>query len=155
MRQISEKQSAELKAVTRRGLDLAGGGGIACHSTRVNEGQLSKYASNGADNAMAFVPVDVAIELDMLAGSPVIVAHMAALLGFKLVPVRGADAGDGDALSHADALDVANETSDVVRVVTQVLASGHVDAAARQKITREADEAIRALKSLVSKVGAA
>lgn len=158
MRQVSEKQCCALKAVTRRGLDLAGGGGIACHSTRVNEAQLSKYASNSEDNAKAFVPIDIAVELDMLAGSPVITSHMADLLGYRLVPVAPAGDGAGDTASDmltlGDALDIANEASDVVRRITEALADGQVCAADRRGIAGEIDEAIRALKQALKKVAA-
>lgn len=154
MRQISEKQSAALKAVSGRSLGLAGGGAIACHSTRIGEGQLSKCASMNPDNEKAFLPIDVAVELDMLAGSPIITSLMAELQGYRLVPA-GSVESEPDVLDLGDALNVANESNDVVRAITEALAGGKVCAADRQSVNREIEEAIRALRTVQSKIGGA
>ena len=154
MREISEKQAAMLKGATARALKLAGGGGIVQHSTRVNEATLSKYASTAPDNDKAFVPLDVAVEIDMLAQSPVIVSAMAEMLGYRLAP---SDAGAEDArpLTIHDALVIANEAADVVKAITEALAGdGEIDAAEDRLITREVDELVRVLKKTLRNVSA-
>lgn len=154
MRTISDKQGLTLKAATRRALDMAGGGDAFQHVTRVKAGNLSKYGSNGEDNLDKFMPIDVAVEADLEANSPIIVSAMAEMLGYKLVPIAGGTESVADALAIADVLKIANEMGDVVRATTEALADGHVDGAERKEITRQIDEAMQALKALMKKVGA-
>ncbi len=52
--------------------------------TRVKRAAIAQYCD---DNHPWFVPVDVAIDLDMAAGKPILAAEMAALSGYALVPL--------------------------------------------------------------------
>jgi len=142
-----------LKAATRRAIEIAGGARSFAAVTRIKEGNLSKYGSPNEEHAETFMPIDVAVEADMEAGSPIILSAMAEMLGYKLVPMAAA-ADDPDVITQADALTVANEMSDVIRVITTALADGRACAADRKDITREADEAVKALKLILKKVGA-
>ena len=85
MRVISDRQSMQLKAATRRAIDMAGGSDTFEHVTRVRQGQLSKYGLAGEDHAACFAPIDVALEADIEAGSPIITEMMAKLQGYRLV----------------------------------------------------------------------
>jgi hypothetical protein len=152
VREISEKQCAVLKAAPARAMKLAGGAAVVQHSTRVNEATLSKYASTSPDNDKNFVPVDVAVEIDMLAQSPIIVGAMAEMLGYRLVPNEDA-AAEARPLTVHDALVIANEAADVVKAITEALANdGEIDAAEDRIITREVDELVRVLKNTLRNV---
>ena len=154
MRTISDKQALTLKAATRRTVDMAGGGDAFQHVTRVKAGNLSKYGSNGEENLDKFMPIDVAVEADLEANSPIIVSVMAEMLGYKLVPLAGGGEAADCGLALADVLKIANEMGDVIRATTAALADGNVDAAERKEITREIDQAMQALKAVMRKVGA-
>lgn len=152
MREISEKQAAMLKGCTARALKLAGGAAIVQHSTRVNEATLSKCASASPDNERNFVGIDVAVEIDLLAGSPVILSAMAEMAGYRLV-TSDEVVGDGRPLTIHDALVIANEAADVVKAITEALAGdGTIDAAEDRIITREVDELVRVLKKTLRNV---
>lgn len=154
MREISEKQAAALKGCTARAIKLAGGAAVVQHSTRVNEATLSKYASASPDNEKAFVPVDVAVEIDMLAQSPVILTAMAELAGYRLVANEEAEV-EARPLTIHDALVIANEAADVVKAITEALANdGDIDAAEDRVITREVDELVRVLRKTLRNVSA-
>lgn len=154
MREISEKQAAALKGVTARGLKLADGASAVQHSTRVNEATLSKYASRAPENAKNFVPVDIAVEIDMLAQSPVIVGAMAEMLGYSLVPSEASQEAARPLTMH-DALVIANEAADVVKAITEALADdGEIDGEENRIITREVDELLRVLKRTLINVSA-
>lgn len=154
MRTISDKQALTLKAATRRAIDMAGGGEAFSHATRIKAGNLSKYGSPNEDNAETFMPIDVAVECDIEAGSPTILSTMAEMLGYQLVPIAGARGDHGEQINIVDALNIANEAADVVRAITDGLADGHICAADRKEITREIDEALRAMKQALRKMEA-
>lgn len=58
-----------IKAATRRAVQMAGGPNAVSEHTRVAAGRISDYC-NPAHSS--FVPLDVAADIDALAGSPVI-----------------------------------------------------------------------------------
>jgi hypothetical protein len=154
LRTISDKQGLTLKAATRRSVGMAGGGEAFSTVTRIKAGNLSKYGSPNEDHAETFMPIDVAVECDIEAGSPIILSAMAEMQGYKLVPVDGVELPASSPLSAVDALAIANEAGDVVRAITQAIADGRVCGADEKEITREIDEAMRAMKAALDKVRA-
>ncbi len=149
MRTISEPERRTLKAATDGGCVLAGGISRILDFTRVSTSQLSKYASFGNENADTFAPIDVAIEIDRAAKSPVIVKEMAGLLGYDLTPkpqVAGSDTHQP--ITQADGYRVMKETMDVVQTLNGALADGRIDAADFKKLDKELLEAIRELETV-------
>ncbi|OJX99511.1 MAG: hypothetical protein BGP07_03190 [Rhizobiales bacterium 63-22] len=154
MRTISEPERRTLKAATSGAYQLAGGISRILDFTRVTTAPLSKYASFGDEHAESFVPVDVAIEIDRAAKSPVIVKEMAALLGYELVPVGGgATAAERPALTEIDAHIVLSEALDVSRAILDALEDGRIDAHERKHIGKEARESMRALQGILDRIG--
>ncbi len=157
MRTISGKQGLTLKAATRRSVDMAGGGDALQHVTRVRASYLSKCGSAGEDNADKYLPIDVATEADMEAGSPIILTAMADILGYRVIPIV-----EGSALqiaaatpTHKDLTDLNRELTDVVRTLGDALDDEHLDGREKKEITREIDEAIKALQALQQRIGGA
>lgn len=149
MRTISEPERRTLKAATDGAYVLSGGISRILDFTRVSTSQLSKYASFGDDNADSFVPIDVAIEIDRAAKSPVIVKEMAALLGYSLIPLRtDSEKSEYQAVTEADGYRALKETMDVVQAVIDARADGWIDAADRKNVLKEIREAIRELEGL-------
>ncbi|MDK4713013.1 phage regulatory CII family protein [Rhizobium sp. CNPSo 4039] len=152
MRSISDRQALTLKASTRRAIDMAGGGESFQHMTRVNGGQLSKYGSQSEEKS--FMPIDVAVEADLEANSPIIVGAMAEMLGYKLVPNGGAITNISlKPVTVKDALRIANEAADVVKAITEALSNDdQIDGAEERVITREIDEAISAFQDVLGRL---
>lgn len=154
MRTISDKQGKTLKAATRRSLDQAGGGDAFQHVTRVRANALSSYASANEDKADKFMPVDVAIECDLEANSPIIVAAMAAMLGYKLVPCDAVFAtSDRESVTARDALRIAREAADVVRAIDEATQDNCIDARERRDINGEIDDLVKVLQCVQRRIG--
>lgn len=91
IRKTSDAVRAYLKTVSRRVIERCGGVSSAESITRVNNSHLSKYQSNSEDNISTFMPIDVALDLDLDCGEPVITRAMAEAQGFRLVVNDAAD----------------------------------------------------------------
>ena len=126
---------------------MSGGISRIIDFTRVSTSQLSKYASFGEENADTFAPIDVAIEIDRAAKSPVIVKEMAGLLGYDLTPrlQLSSEVSHGP-VTLADGYRVLKETMDVVQALNDALSDGRIDAADAKKLEKELLEAIRELE---------
>jgi hypothetical protein len=149
LRTISDPERRTLKAATDGAYVLSGGISRILDFTRVSTSQLSKYASFGEDNVESFAPIDVVIDIDRAAKSPVIVKEMAALLGFGLIPLRvGEHAGEQQSVTEADGYRVLKETMDVVQAINDGLSDNKIDASDRKRIGKELLEAIRELEAL-------
>lgn len=135
-----------LKASVRRSCKLGGGAASVQHSTRVGEVDLSRYGSK--DHADRHCPIDVALELDREAGSPVIVSSMAALLGYRLV---AADAEGSEPLSMRDVAQVSTEAAQLIGAIAEAGSDGKFDAVEVGNIDKEAEEAVAAIRRVQAK----
>ncbi|MFN3549250.1 MAG: phage regulatory CII family protein [Mesorhizobium sp.] len=140
-RPTSDHDRARLKGATKRAIERAGGGTAFAAQTRVEPPVLSKYAAPHEDH---FVPVDVACDADMAAGSPVILSAMAATQGFRLVPIDDV----APAFSPTMVGQLIRETGDVSAAILEAMADGRVTPAERRAIEIEIDEALVALFTL-------
>lgn len=153
MRSISDKQGLTLKAATRRSVDMAGGGGALQHVTRVKAGNLSKYGSANEENGDKFMPIDVACEADLEAGSPIILTAMAEILGYQVIPCGEVRIVEVKPLSVKDALKIANEAADVVKAITAALENDdRIDSTEERDITREIDETMASLMDVMRRL---
>lgn len=147
-RLATDAERRHLKAMTLQAVHSVGGGDAFEPATRVKQGALSKYGSNSFPEH--FIPLDVALELDRLSGSPVLIGACARMLGYRLVPA-GSSADDD--LSLADAQSVAKETGDVVNLLLTLLTKGKpLDAADRRAVLKEVSEAKDSLYKLLAKL---
>ncbi|TAY95844.1 phage regulatory CII family protein [Rhizobium ruizarguesonis] len=151
MRHFSEKAYRSLKCVCSVAYDLAGGNTLFQHSTRVVVSQLSKYASLNEDDEKSYMPIDVAVDLDRAAGSPVITGTMAQLLGFRLEPLTAA-AAEADKLSERDAHKLLAEAMDVSQALLAAFGDGRIDALERKRLRVELREVIRAAEAILAKL---
>lgn len=135
MRVISERDLKKLKAATRFSVDGAGGSEEFQKATRVRQGQLSKYGLAGDEHMETFMPIDVAVEADLEAGSPIITEMMAKLQGYRLVrdEAEAPEAG----LTHRDISALNAEVGDVSRLAIEALDDGKVDAREKRDLMRE------------------
>jgi len=151
VRAISDDDRQKLKAATRRAVKSAGGGDSFAHVTRVSESQLSKYGLASDEHQDAFIPVDVALEADVEAGSPIIATALAAAQGFRLV--RNASPVDDHSLGFADISQISVAFSSFHTRMHEALADdGRVDEAERRRILKDFDKFMRTLFTTMGRV---
>ncbi|WP_457662851.1 phage regulatory CII family protein [Sinorhizobium medicae] len=140
-----------LKGATEASFKLGGGLTSFALLARVGVSTLSKYASVSPEFRENVVPVDIAVEADRRAGSPIIIGEAAKQLGFELVPIAGQSAAKP--VTEADAHRILKETMDVAQAIIAARADGKVDSLERKEISQEAREAIRALQTVLAGLG--
>lgn len=151
MRVISDRDLKKLKAATRFSVDGAGGSEEFQKATRVRQGQLSKYGLAGDEHMETFVPIDVAVEADLEAGSPIITEMMAKLQGYRLVrdEAEAPEAG----LTHRDISALNAEVGDVTRLAIEALDDGRVDAREKRDLMRELTDLKAQIAVIEGKLG--
>nr|WP_236775650.1 phage regulatory CII family protein [Agrobacterium tumefaciens] len=138
-----------MKGATDASYKLGGGVTDFPLLTRVNVSTLSKYASFNDENSEALIPIDVAVEADRRAKSPVIVGAMARKLGYRLV-VDDERQPEARPIDESDMMDLMSEFADVIKVVQEAKQTGTLGTAAvTKRITKEVHELIRELKELM------
>ena len=142
MRPSHEQQRNALKNAFKHLVRLAGGGTFA-DMTRVNGPALSKYGSISEPDHHA--PIDVVLDAELQAETPIITMLLADLQGFELVrraPVKAA---------RINVQDMHVVLSGAVRVADEIrkaLDDGRVDAGERLAIANEIKRTIRDLQHI-------
>lgn len=140
MRISSDFERNALKSAARSALSLIGPAKQLVAVSRISEGYLSKCLNRDLPD---FLPLDVALEADRLAGAPVIVSAMADLLGFRLVPV------DGEASSAFNAdkgLDIVSDAVATAQSMREAAADGLLDERERRDLSDKINAQIKTLQ---------
>ena len=145
---LTETERLGLKAVSAEAFTAAGGQeACASISTRIkSHNAFSEYGN--PEHPGRYVPVDVALEVDRYnlrrgVKAPLLVRHLAGLLGFDLVmkPTVAKLTSSMSTLTH-----VAKEGYEAVAALADYIDSGNKATATQQrKAIKEIDEAIEAL----------
>lgn len=146
MRISSDFERNALKSAARSALSLIGPAKQLVAVSRISEGHLSKCINRDLPD---FLPVDVALEADRLAGAPVIVSAMADLLGFRLVPLDGESASAFDA---AKGLDIVADAVAMAQTMREAAADGRIDELERREISDRINGQIKALQDTLRAV---
>ncbi|MGV1801544.1 phage regulatory CII family protein [Agrobacterium vitis] len=149
---ISERDIKHIKGATEASYELGGGVTNFADLIGVGVSTLSNYASLGPDNAKKVIRVDIAIEADRRAGTPVIITEAARQLGYDLVPtgtasvpVTDAVAAD-DGLSLVDLLSISIKAGQLANTAIAAKADGRVDALERDQIEQAFLDAMRTIE---------
>lgn len=143
-RQLPLAMYNQIKTATKLVLKDLGGADAAETCTRVGRSQLFDYGNIGMDK---FIPVDVALDLERVGGSPHITAALARMQGYMLVQIEvprergtlavliaeiGRDVGElfataagaltHDKLTEAERQDLLRELDNLHRVTGEVMA---------------------------------
>nr|WP_245224205.1 phage regulatory CII family protein [Rhizobium halophytocola] len=140
-----------MKASTEAAYTLGGGVTAFPLMTRVNVSTLSKYASFNDEYAEKLIPIDVAIEADRRAKSPVILSAMAQVLSYQLVPLASR-AQLAAELSESDALLIMDEATDLWRLARAAFADGRIDGFERRELLRKLRQLMRAVHFVIDKL---
>ncbi|MCC4299335.1 hypothetical protein [Aurantimonas coralicida] len=154
-RASSDHQRTALKTATFAAVK-AGGGSQAIGEaalTRVGQPMLSLYAATHEDSR--FAGIDVALDLDLIAGQPFHARALASLQGFDLTPRAGGVAAPGAMPSMADAIRLIREAHDVETAVLEGMEDGVLTPAERRRIKTEIAELRVVLAEIEAKVDAA
>lgn len=89
---VTEDERLRIKNRTKQLVKLAGGPEIFQHSAGVPKDMLSKYGSLSEPN---IINAAVIVALDRQLEAPLMVGELAAMLGYRLVPIEGDGGGDG------------------------------------------------------------
>lgn len=118
--------------------------------TRVDASALSKYAAPQEDGH--FMPIDVLLDLERDIGSPVILETLAALQGYRLVPMHEPQGGS---VTISDIADITREGGDVVQSLAEAMRDGKIDGAEKRSVRMEIAENIAVLHRLDRKIAGA
>ena len=155
VRSIAPKEVRTIKGATAAAYDLAGGVSVVCHLSRASVSQLSKYASFNEENAETLIPLDVAVEVDRAAGSPVILGAYAQVLGLALVPIASetdTTVGDDD-VTMRDGHMVSKHAVELAHEIFEAHEDGRVDPLERKRIKGKIYELKRCLNNVLRRIG--
>lgn len=152
LRGISAEEVRTIKKATEAAYRLAGGVSVVTTRTRASISQLSKYASTNAENAETLIPLDIAIEVDRAAGSPIILTAFGEILGFQLVMAAPADDSDG-AVTEADAHAIARKAMALCEEIFAAREDDFIDPLERRTIVDKCHRLKKALRGVISRLG--
>ena len=116
-----------IKNRTKQLIKLAGGPETFQHSAGVPKDMLSKYGSISEPN---LINAAVIVALDRQLEAPLMVGDLAAMLGYRLVPIDSGD-DDGD-VSISDLTALNRADGDVKTTISEALEDGVIDAQERR-----------------------
>lgn len=122
------EERLRIKARTEQLIRLAGGPGVFQHVAGVPTDMLSKYGSRSEPN---IINAAVIVALDRQLEAPLMVAELAAMLGYRLVPLNAGDGGEDVTLS--DVTDLQRADGDTAVTLMEALEDGVIDIAERRK----------------------
>src|SRR5689334_18590531 len=135
-----------LKSATRAAIRAAGPLTVVSRETRLDGGTLSRAGNIEQTN---FIPIDDALRLDAMTGDATITRTMAALLGFRLVPVEPKD--EGPSLIH-DAATMARESGELVSETLDVSSDGQITPTEARRGDEEAADVEHCVQSMRKKL---
>lgn len=151
-RKCTEENINALKTAFKLVLADVGGLVAASTCTRVEVSQLSAYGN--VANREKIVPVDVALDLEMIGGAPHVTAALAAAQGYELVPLDSRPTHELVSCMSEISLDSGRLLADAVQLMNQAHDRRSIEAVERvQRDLRElisaAREAQRALSAVM------
>ncbi len=151
-RPTTDEIRRHLKLATKSALYAAGGaaGIVAQKMTRVGEAALSFYASLSDDHCHRLVPLDVALDLDFVAGEPIHARALASAQGYRLVSVVEEKPNGRFALS--DLARISHDFSEVQACCFDALEDGAISEAERIAILDKISELERGMAQMRAKL---
>lgn len=135
MTEVHRAQVACLKTATQAAIRLVGGVEAAASCTRVGKTQISEYQNR---NSPHVVPTDVAVALDGYAQQPFILAAMATIEGYALLPIAFGEGCAATAMSE-----VAASASGTMTAAIRALVDGRIDRTEAADLSQRLGELIR------------
>lgn len=143
----SIEQRAQLRRILRALVSNAGGGKVLTSATRVNEAAISRYL---ADHQAEEMPVDVALDAMVLSGSPILVAWLAAQIGYEVIEA-GSRTGAG--INHGHAMDLVRKAGDAAGSIVDALADGKITPAEDRDMVQALNAGMKAFQDALRALG--
>jgi hypothetical protein len=122
MRISTDHERNALKTACRAAVHVCGPAKQITAMSRISESRISICINRETED---FLPLDVALEVDRLAGAPLIVEAMARMLGYRLVPEEQPEREKG--LTHRDLSSLSARFAEVQQTTHGALDDNHVD----------------------------
>lgn len=141
-----------LKLATRAALKIAGGAAALVESrmVRVGEASLSFYASSSDEHDTRSVPMDVALDLDFLAGEPLHARAIAHAQGYRLAPAYPRN--PGGMLCLSDVARISRDFAEVQSTCFDALDDCVITEAERVAIIGQLGELERSIEDVRAKL---
>lgn len=146
MRASHEHQQGRLKAATRAVVTQAGTAAQLAAGTRVSESQINKYVGPAYPD---FMPLDVVLDAELLAGAPIITQALASIQGYRLVPVDGAVAAP---IGVKDTVRLLEGLMHVVSAIHAAVADDTVDEGEKREIERKLSTHMMDVQDVLARV---
>lgn len=145
MRASKEDQLKALKVGSYRLVDACGDG-LVVPMTRVKASALSKYKA--VHDLEHFMPVDVVLDLELVAGYPILTEVMARLHGKRLVSAER-DPAESCVVAVRESLEaVEDDTARLRLTIREAVADGKLDQAEKIEIRRKLDQLRKTIDDL-------
>ena len=139
MRQHPEVAYRGVKAAVRIAVRNAGGIDAAASATRVNRSLVSQYQSNETER---YIPADVILDIEFVAGEPTITAALARAQGYELRTI-GHDAPMDVTVMMAR---IGREASRAFSTLAEAMGDGLLTAEERYRLAADLDALIGAVR---------
>lgn len=143
MRQFAPVEYAAVKTTTQMLVQSLGGVDAAAGVTRVGRSQLSDYGLLTSDK---FCPVDVLMDMEHVAATPVITSMLARIAGFSLVRILPARAKNELAALLAR---IGKDTGDLFATAAHALGHKTPTPVERRNLLRELEDLKRAAEEAI------
>lgn len=140
MRPTSQEERRDLKATVGRMLRQVGASNVAKES-RLGEAHLSRCTSPREKD---FMPIDVVVDIERMAGYPLITEFMAKLSGYELI----ASGAVADAPDMADVSRLADTKGKLLSMLISSFLDGKIDNHERRTLLPILDDAIAQMQDL-------
>jgi hypothetical protein len=149
VRASHEHHHARLKAASRNVVTHAGTAAQLSAVTRVSESQINKYVGQPYPD---FMPLDVVLDAELAAGAPIITQTLAAIQGYRLVPIDGPVNAP---ISARDAVSMVKGATDAAGVIFAATEDNFVDEGEKREIERKLISLVLNLQDVLMRVRSA
>lgn len=143
----SIEQRAQLRRILRALVSNAGSAKVLATATRVNDAAISRYL---ADHQPDEMPVDVALDAMILSGSPILVAWLAAQIGYEIVEAGGRT---GAGIHHGHAMELVRKAGDAAGSIVDALADGKITPAEDREMVNYLNAGMKAFQDALRALG--
>lgn len=133
-RRFKDDDYLAIKSDVRRSRKMAGPRDVVSEQTRVGSTQIANYEDPRQPDCN--IPIDVAMDMDEIAGEDIILAQWAALKGYHLTPINPTPESS-DLMQHAAA--ICKETGEALASISRA-----------EMTPRECDEAVKEVLDVLS-----
>ncbi len=133
-RRFKDDDYLAIKSAVRRSRRIAGCRESIAEQTRVGSTQIANYEDPRQPDC--HIPIDIAMDMDEIAGEDIILAQWAAAKGYHLTPIVPAS-GSSDLMQHAAS--ICKETGEALASISRA-----------EMTPREYDEAVKEVLDVLS-----